>query len=92
MDPKTTGRDTADTLNVGPAVVPGASPAADQVVVPGALSTSHVWSATNGARFHSSEIWKASSIGAPSRFLVTRPWPMPSVIELPWVLSSPVLI
>ncbi|MNC94438.1 hypothetical protein D3C83_112900 [compost metagenome] len=38
-----------------------------------------------------SGIWKASSIGAPSKFLVMRPWPMPSVIELPSAFRVPVL-
>ena len=38
----------------------------------------------------SSGMRNASSIFAPSRFPVTRPWPMPSVIELPSDLSSPV--
>ncbi len=37
----------------------------------------------------SSGIWNQSSTGAPSRFWVIRPWPMPSVIELPSALSSP---
>ena len=40
----------------------------------------------------SSGIWNATSIGAPSRLPVIRPWPMPSVIEEPLAFSSPVLI
>ena len=39
----------------------------------------------------SSGIWKASSIGAPSMLAVTRPWPMPSVIELPSAYNAPCL-
>ena len=38
-----------------------------------------------------SSIWNAWSTGAPSRFAVIRPWPIPSVIELPSALSSPVV-
>ena len=34
---------------------------------------------------------EASSACSPSRLAVTRPWPMPSVIELPSAFSSPVV-
>ena len=38
---------------------------------------------------YSSVTWNQPSSGAPSRFLVMRPWPMPSVMELPSALSTP---
>ena len=38
----------------------------------------------------SSEMDQARSIGAPSKFAVTRLEPMPSLIELPLAASSPV--
>ncbi len=41
---------TGDTLNVGPALVsPTAGPATDQVIVPGALTTSNIYSIGSGA-------------------------------------------
>jgi len=39
----------------------------------------------------SSGTWKEKSGANPSRLAVMRPWPMPSVIELPSALSSPVV-